>query len=309
MARPARLGRPAGEVHLLAAVRGDDVDLTNAAVGPTETHRPGVVAAPAPAEQREVVDAQEALGLAERVLRGLDLEGIGGAASVALELDAPGLMRLDQPGSVARLDAPVVERLRLDDDVAREAVAADVRRLPDPVGVHPLAQSVVDGHAVLGAAAVALPVRADDEERVVERDPGHRAARQRPGEVEPAEIVEVVDLELEEALRPGVRRPEPDLPAGVDAALGLLDEEQAGRPEDAQLLAEMGLELVGEETGTQDVAIPEAAILEHDPAVDPARRRGQRFGVGSRDGGAERTALGLRPRLHAHCHEPSVAEL
>ena len=90
----------------------------------------------------------------------------------------------------------------------------------------------------------------------------------------------MVDLELEEALRPGVRRPEPDLPAGVRAALGLLDEEESGRPEHAQLLAEMDLQLVGEKAAAEHVAIPEAAVLEHDPAVDPARRRRQRLGVG-----------------------------
>ena len=77
---------------------------------------------------------------------------------------------VEQRIEIVVVDAPVVEALREDDDVPREAVAADVGRLPDPGGVDLALEGVVERTPVLRTAAVALPVRADDEERMLDRD-------------------------------------------------------------------------------------------------------------------------------------------
>jgi hypothetical protein len=54
----------------------------------------------------------------------------------------------------------------------------------------------------------------------------------------------------------------------------------------------MRLELPGEEASTQDVPIPEAAVLDEDPMVDAARRRSERLIAGVRDLGTEGLADG-----------------
>src|SRR5437588_694339 len=63
----------------------------------------------------------------------------------------------------------VEESVRKAEYVRGEAVAADVRRLPDRVARKP-AQSVVDGEAELRATLVAPAVRADEVERVTRDD-------------------------------------------------------------------------------------------------------------------------------------------
>ena len=105
-------------------------------------------------------------------------------------MHAPLERRLDDGPGLGRLDAAVVDAVGEDDEVAGEAVAADVRGLPDPAVVDLLADGVVERPAELGAAAVVLAVRADEEERMVDRLAGRR-------EVEPDQIV--VPLELEAA--------------------------------------------------------------------------------------------------------------
>ena len=163
---------------------GGDVDLEDSLLRPAEADTPGVVAFGAAADEREVVDAEQTLGLTDRLLRGLDLEAVGSAATVAVEVDLALVVGGEQAAGVPRLDPAVVERLREDDDVPGEAVAADVGRLPDPARLRLAPQRVVDRAPVLGAAAVALAVGADDEQRLLDRDARRLLGRERGGEVE-----------------------------------------------------------------------------------------------------------------------------
>ena len=58
--------------------------------------------------------------------------------------------------------------MRKADEVAGEAIAADVRGLPDPVGLELVGERVVERAAVARAAGVVLAVRADQQERVLD---------------------------------------------------------------------------------------------------------------------------------------------
>src|SRR5215207_11622067 len=92
-------------------------------------------------------------------------------APIVRQVDATVERGLEHRPRLRRLDPPVVDALREDDEIAGKAVTADVRRLPGPAVLHLLAHRVVERPAVLGAAAVVLPVRAD-EERSEERRVG-----------------------------------------------------------------------------------------------------------------------------------------
>ncbi len=197
------------------------------AVRRAEADAPRVLAAALGAEQHEVVDPEEPLGLAERALGGLHREGVRAAAAVAVEVDAARGERARRARDVARLDAAVERPVREHDDVAGEAVAADVGRLPDLAGRSGRAERVVQRAPVARAAAVALAVRADDEERVRDRLERRVAAGERAGEVDAVEVVLVLDLEPEQPLLARARRREEHAPAGLSAPLRLLDEEQA----------------------------------------------------------------------------------
>ena len=103
-------------------------------------------------------------------------------------MHAPGERGLDHGPGLRRLDPPVVDPVRERNEIARETVAADVGRLPDPALLDLLANGVPERTPVLGAAAVVLPVRADEEERM----PDRRACGL---EVEPDQVVVAVELE------------------------------------------------------------------------------------------------------------------
>jgi hypothetical protein len=210
------------------------------------------------------------------------------AAAVAVEPDPPPAVVLEERPDVPDADAPEVEALREADDVAGEAVAADVRRLPDRFRPARATERLVEGSPVLRAAAVALAVRADDQERLVDGDGRRAASGERGGEVEVDEIVVAVELERVEALRAGPRRAEVERSAAVRAALGLLDEEETGVRQARELVAEVSLEPRGEEAAAEDVAVPEAAVLDEDPVVDAARGRREGLGAAARDLRAER---------------------
>src|SRR5205823_3897174 len=89
-----------------------------------------------------------------------------------------------------------VQAFRQEDDVSGEAVAAEVRRLPDPVVLSLLLQRLVQRPPGAGAAAVVLAVGADDEERVFER------LLPAAGHVEVEQVVVVLDLGVEELAVP-----------------------------------------------------------------------------------------------------------
>ena len=74
----------------------------------------------------------------------------------------------DVPDIVA-IDPPVVDAVRERDEVPGEPVAADVGALPRGGLVQLLADPLPQRAPVPRAAAVVLPVRADEKERLVER--------------------------------------------------------------------------------------------------------------------------------------------
>ena len=96
---------------------------------------------------------------------------------------------------VAEPDPPEVEPFREADEVAGEAIAPDVRALPDPFGIGLVAEGVVQRAAVPRAAAVALSVRADREHRLV-----HRLAAIGAEEVEADQLLVHVEVEAVDAL-------------------------------------------------------------------------------------------------------------
>ena len=141
-ARAPGLGRIAGE-ELGLALLGDDVEPVDRAVRRPEADAPGVPAAALRAEQDEIVETERSFGLAERALGGLHRERVCASPSVALEVDASCRESIEQARDVARLDPAVVRAVRERDDVAREAVTADVGRLPDLGGTSCIAESLV----------------------------------------------------------------------------------------------------------------------------------------------------------------------
>ena len=97
-ARAAGLGRVAREELRLAEL-GDDVEPMDRTVRRPEAHAPGVVATALRAEQHQVVEPEEALGLAERPLGGLHRERVGAPPAVAVEVDASSAMASSTPGT------------------------------------------------------------------------------------------------------------------------------------------------------------------------------------------------------------------
>jgi hypothetical protein len=226
----------------------------------------------------------------------LHAERVGGAAAIALEVDAPVEVVVEDRVEVLLADAAVEKPLGQDDDVAGEAVAAHVRRLPDPFGVDLPLQPVVERPPVLRAAAVALSVRADDEERVLDRDSRGAPVEKRRSEVVADEVVVVVELEPIQPLLAGPAAAQVEHPALVGAPFRPLDEEEAGVPELAQLVAQVLLERLREKAPAEHVAIPETAVFDEHPAVDAACRRGEVLVCRARHVCAE-----LSLRSHGHC--------
>jgi len=184
---------------------------------------------------------------------------------------APRERGLDHGPDVGGLDAPVVDPVGQHDEVAREAVAADVRRLPDPALLDLLADGVVEGPPVLGTAAVVLSVRADEEERMPDRLP-------RGLEVEPDQVVMPVELEAAELTVPRDEGEQPVLRAPLAAA----DEEDPRMRKPPALDDEERLQLLAQRRAVDGVVRPEPAVLEQDPRVDAARGGADRLRVRQR---------------------------
>ena len=118
------------------------------------------------------------VALADEALGRLHGERVERAPAVVAHADPPCEVLVEhRPGRLA-VDASVVEALRQADEVAGEAVAADVRALPDPVGLDLVAQRLVERPPVPRAARVVLAVGADEEERMARR--ARRRARSSP---------------------------------------------------------------------------------------------------------------------------------
>src|SRR5215211_3639642 len=116
------------------------------------------------------VDRNQARGLADDSFGRLHGERVRRAPAIPVEADLAREVGLQQGPHVLVADSPEVEALREADDVAGEAVAADVRGLPDPRRLRLGAEPFVELMAVLRAAAVTLSMCADDEEGMLDGD-------------------------------------------------------------------------------------------------------------------------------------------
>ena len=137
--RPAEPGRRAREVgrRALLDVHVDLVGRPRSAS--TSARQPS----PSPAIERtpNVVEAEQRRRLPHRDLRRLGGEAVARSGrGRAARWTRPLERRLDDGPGLRRLDAPVVDAVGEHDDVAGEAVAADVRRLPDPAVLDLLAR-------------------------------------------------------------------------------------------------------------------------------------------------------------------------
>ncbi len=85
-----------------------------------------------------------------------------------VEIDPPGEVLVEDRARRLAVDPAVVEPLGQADEVPREAIAADVRRLPGPLRFELVTERLVERAAVPRAAGIVLPVGADEEERLVD---------------------------------------------------------------------------------------------------------------------------------------------
>ena len=231
-------------------------------------------------DQPHVGDTPHAGQLANRAFGGLNGEGVARAPPVGGQVDLAAERALEQRPRLRRPDAAVEDTVGQGDEVAGEPVATDVRRLPHPLLVDLLAHGGIERPAELRAATVVLPMRADEEEGVVDGVAG-------ACELDSEQIVVVLELEPSQlALRLGRPRYEGREPVPA-TTLGAPDEEDTALREQAPLLGEVGLQRVGEDRADDRVVGPETAVLDQDPRIDAARRGCERLGVGERDLGTE----------------------
>jgi hypothetical protein len=252
-----------------------------------EPHRPALVRTRPHGDELDAVDRSHPGRLPHRTLGSLHGERVPGTAAIAVQPDLACLVGVEKRAHVLVFDSSVVEPLGQADHVARKAVAADVRRLPDPSRVRLPAEAIVERSAELRAAAIALTVRADDVERMFDRYPRRVAAPEGPDEVEGGQVVVPLELELEEALFARPRATEVDEAPTLTAKLRLLHEQETRVRQLAELVPEMSLEALGKEAAAEDVPVPEPAVFDEDPVIDAARGRSERLLAGVRDFGAE----------------------
>jgi hypothetical protein len=262
-----RLPVLAPHVDLVGRARGGELDQP-AAAGPGLTDEP------------HVRDAEQPRLLPDGPLGRLDRERVAAAAAVVGEVDLARERRLEHAPGAGRLDASVVDAVRESDEIPGEAVAADVSRLPDPAVLDLLADGVVERSPVLRAAAVVLAVRADEQEGMGDGLAGRR-------KVDREQVVVPLELEPTEApLGLGRACDEREQPVAAPP-LGPADEEDPAVRRPRPLGREVALQLRGERRAVDRVVPPEAAVLDQDPGVDPARGRGERLLVRPRGLGAE----------------------
>jgi hypothetical protein len=200
--------------------------------------------------------------------------------------------RLDHEPRLRRLDAPVVGTVRKDDEIACEAIAADVARLPRPARFHLFPYGVVERTAVLGAAAVVLAVRADEEERLLDERAGLL-------EVETDQIVVALEVDPAQLGPRRNRAGDEDDHAGLVPALLLPHEQDLRRSQAAPLRGQVGLQVAAQGRRVHRVVRPDAPVLDEDPGLDAARCSRERLGEGTRRLGAERLTRPGRDRSPA----------
>lgn len=230
--------------------------------------------------EAKIVHAAETVCEPDGKVRGLHREGLARAPAVAVEVDPPGKVLVEDAWGLVPGDASEVEALGETDEVAREPVAAEMARLPDPALVQFVAQRLVQRPSVARAAGVVLAVGADDQERMVD---GRRVVQ----EVKPAEVVVAFELDPDQTLlslaRAGCERGK----LGAPAAIWTADEQQPAVRNGAHLPAQRVLDLVREAAAGESVVAPDPAVLDEEPVVDPAGGGVERLGVVARDVGAK----------------------
>ena len=234
-------------------------------------------------DEPEIVEAQQSRALPDVALGRLRGERVTRPAAVVRELDRVLEVRVEHAARVLPLDASVVHAARETEEVAGEAVAADVRRLPDGLLLDLLGERLEERPAEAGAARVVLAVRADEKERVLERLAGTR-------EVERAQLLVRRERRAAQALLSLARRCRVGAELLPPAAVRAADEEQPRARAGVHLLAQGLLHLVGEPRRSQRVGPPQPAVLDEQPVVDAARRRAERLAVVPRHVAAEGTA-------------------
>src|SRR5262245_17750160 len=165
------------------------VDLHGAAAAGGDGHGPAAVVPTARGDEPQVVEPEEPCVQPDRALRRLDGERIAGAAAISVEVDPPGEELVQDRRCTGAVEPAVVEPVWQADEVAREPISTDVRRLPQPVGVDLVRQRVVERPAVARAAGIVLAVRAYQQQRVVDELP--RSTR----EIDTCEVLVVLEVD------------------------------------------------------------------------------------------------------------------
>src|SRR5688500_7096425 len=153
------------EVDRLVADLRPDGHLVGVALG-LQLHPP-LIPLGANTRENDSVDRSQPHRLTDESLGGLHRKGVRRAPAITIEVDLAREVGIQERPHVLVADPPEVETLREADDVAGEAIAADVRGLPDPRRLRLGTQALVELMAVLRAAPVTLSVRTDDEERML----------------------------------------------------------------------------------------------------------------------------------------------
>jgi hypothetical protein len=196
------------------------------------------------------------------------------------ERDPAGEILVDEEGNVVAVNPSVVDAVGQADGVGGEAVAADVSALPGRLRAELLAETLEERTAVARAARIVLPVRAGEEEWLV--DLGGCS----PG-VEPAELLVMCDVEPAETLLTLAGVGDVDGQCRVMPAVGPPDQQEARARMDRPKLPQARFDLIREAAPDERVGAPEPAVLDEQPAVDPACRRTERLVVLARDVGTE----------------------
>jgi hypothetical protein len=138
------------------------------------------------------------------------------------ERDVAGEILINDGGNVVPLDPPVVHAVRQAYEVAGESVAAHVGALPSRLCGDLLVQRLEKRTAVAGAAGVVFPVRAREEERLVDR-------RRCLPRVEGPKVFMIGELDVPEPLASFARVGDVNGQPRVPAAVGAANKENAGR--------------------------------------------------------------------------------
>src|SRR5918994_3990741 len=223
------------EVDRLVADLCPDADFVGVALG-LQLYRPRI---PLGANSRENnrIDRNQARGLADDPFGRLHGERVHRAPAIPVEADLAREVGIQERPHVLVADSTEVAALRETDDVPGEAIAADVRRLPDPRRLRLGAQTLVELMAVLRAAPVTLSVRTDDEERVLDGDTRQPRVPQGRDEVQREQILVPLELEPVEALFTLSRAAEEERPAGIRPPVRLLHEQEPRMRQARELVA------------------------------------------------------------------------